>query len=139
MSDFFDIPVRAVKTKTYPTLYSRDTTGNIREWFLEQEGNKYRTHAGVQNGQFIISDWEVVQGKNVGRANETTSIDQATKEILAKYKKQRESGYFDDVTQIDNFQYFQPYEKCTNQLVNIYAVNLLEKELNANQLHFSSC
>ena len=108
MSDFFDIPVRAVKTKTYPTLYSRDTTGNIREWFLEQEGNKYRTHAGVQNGQFIISDWVVVQGKNVGRANETTSIDQATKEILAKYKKQRESGYFDDVTQIDNFQYFQP-------------------------------
>jgi len=103
-NDFFDIYIK----KTYPQLYSRDTTGNIRVWFMEQNNNQYRTHSGVQNGQFTITEWTTAEGKNAGKLNETTDIDQATKEIEAKYRKQRETGYFDDIKDVDKFQYFQP-------------------------------
>ncbi len=109
MSDFFDTPPkRQVKKKVWPTLYSRDTTGNIREWFLEQEENKYRTNSGVQGGQLVVSEWTTAKGKNEGKKNETTSTTQAIKEIQSKYKKQLESGYFDEVSKVDDFQYFQP-------------------------------
>lgn len=94
--------------KIYSRLYSRDITGNIRIWFMEQNNERYRTHSGVQNGQFIITEWTTVEGKNAGKLNETTNIDQSTKEIEAKYKKQRDTGYFDDIKDVDNFQYFQP-------------------------------
>ena len=104
-NDFFDIPT--VK-QVYPQLYSRDTTGNIRVWFMEQDNKRYRTHSGVKGGQFTITEWTTAEGKNAGKLNETTDIDQATKEIQSKYKKQRETGYFDDVKDVDNFQYFQP-------------------------------
>jgi len=103
-NDFFDIDIE----KIYPQLYSRDTTGNIRVWFMEQNNGRYRTHSGVQNGQFTITEWTTAEGKNAGKLNETTDVDQATKEIQSKYKKQRETGYFDDIKDVDKFQYFQP-------------------------------
>jgi ATP-dependent DNA ligase len=104
MNDFFDVSIQ----KTYPKLYSRDTTGKIRVWWMEQDNEKYRTHAGVEGGQIVTTEWTVAVGKNKGKLNETTDIDQAKAEVLAKYKKQRETGYFDDVKDVDVQQYFQP-------------------------------
>lgn len=75
---------------------------------MEQDNAQYRTHSGTQGGQFIITEWTTADPKNVGQANETTAVDQATKEVKAKYKKQRETGYFDNVKDVDSFQYFQP-------------------------------
>ena len=88
MSDFFDLDVK----KSYPKLYSRDTTGKIRVWWIEQENEKYRMVAGVEGGQFVCSEWTTAIGKNKGKLNETTDTDQATKEVLARYKKQKETG-----------------------------------------------
>ena len=104
MSDFFDLDVK----KSYPKLCSRDTTGKIRVWWIEQENEKYRMVAGVEGGQFVCSEWTTAIGKNKGKLNETTDTDQATKEVLARYKKQKETGYFDNKADVDNFQYFQP-------------------------------
>jgi len=103
-SSFFDLDVK----KSYPKLYSRDTKGKIRVWWMDQDNAKYRMLSGVENGAVVDSTWTTAEAKNVGQVNETTSVDQATKEIQAKYKKQRESGYFDDVKDVDNFQFFQP-------------------------------
>jgi DNA ligase 1 len=104
MSDFFDLDVK----KSYPKLYSRDTKGKIRIWWMDQENEKYRACAGIEGGQIVVSDWTTAEGKNQGQSNETLPTDQATKEVLAKYKKQRETGYFDSKADVDNFQYFQP-------------------------------
>ena len=95
-------------TKTYPKLYSRDTIGNIRVWWMEQDGNEYTAHSGIEGGAFIKSNPTAAKGKNEGKTNETTDVEQATKEILAKYKKQKESGYFEDIKDIDITLFFQP-------------------------------
>jgi ATP-dependent DNA ligase len=94
--------------KQYNTLYSRDSLGNIRIWKMEQNGSKYRTIAGLQNGEQVISEWTVAEGKNHGKKNETSSVGQATKEIEAKYKKQKKTGYFDDINNVDDMSYIEP-------------------------------
>ena len=108
MSDFFDVPTRAVKLKTYPTLYARTNTGAVQVWYVEQEGEKYRSVSGQIDGAKITAAWTVAQGKNVGRTNGTSAVDQATKEIQAKYEKQLKSnGYWEDVKNIDEDKFFQ--------------------------------
>lgn len=94
--------------KQYDALYSRDSLGNIRIWKMEQNGAKYRTIAGLQNGEQVISGWTVAEGKNLGKKNETSSVEQATKDIEAKYKKQKKTGYFDDINNVDNMSYVEP-------------------------------
>lgn len=95
--------------KIYPTLYSRDTTGKIRTWFMEQSRNKYRTTSGVfGSDNMVTSEWSVAEEKNVGRANETTSTEQATSEVDAKYVKQLKTGYHKNIDDVDVFQYVEP-------------------------------
>jgi ATP-dependent DNA ligase len=108
MSDFFDVPARAVKTKTYPTLYARTNTGAIQVWYMEQEGEKYHSVSGQIDGVKTIAAWTIAKGKNVGRTNGTSAVDQATKEIEAKYEKQLKSnGYWEDINDIDKEKFFQ--------------------------------
>ena len=104
IAKFFDLAVK----RTYQKLYSRDTKGNIRVWWIEQDNEKYRMFSGIEGGAIVASDWTVAIGKNIGKFNETVPTDQATKEIQAKYKKQREDGYFDNIADVDKFQYFHP-------------------------------
>ena len=93
---------------SYPTLYTKDTTGNIRVWSIEQNADKYRTVAGVKDGKLVVSEWTVVETKNAGKKNETSGTKQATKEVNARYKKQRKSGYFDDINAVGTFQFVEP-------------------------------
>ena len=92
----------------YNTLYSRDSTGNIRIWYIEQEGDKYRTTSGIDNGGLVTSEWTTALPKNEGKKNATTGEEQATKEIESKYKKQLKTGYTENINQVDTCQeYFQ--------------------------------
>lgn len=80
--------------KLYDTLYTIDSTGKTRVWRQEQQGNKYRTIAGVKcSTNMVVSDWTVCEGKNLGKKNATSGSSQAEAEILAKYKKQLKTGY----------------------------------------------
>jgi ATP-dependent DNA ligase len=79
--------------KVYKPLFSKDTTGNTRIWYMEQKGDQYRTYSGVKDGNLVISEWSTAEGKNIGKANETLAIYQAESEINAKYKKQLKTGY----------------------------------------------
>lgn len=92
----------------YPILYKRDSKGNVRTWMMEQEGDKYRAISGLENGEKVTSGWTQVKGKNEGKKNGTTGVEQASKEIEAKYKKQLKTGYFEDVQDIDNKNYIKP-------------------------------
>ena len=94
-------------TKTYPTLYSRDSKGKVRLWKMELNGDKYRTVAGLQDGKHVISEYSVATPKNEGKTNSTTGEEQAILEIEAAYKKQLKTGYFEDISDIDKDQYFQ--------------------------------
>jgi DNA ligase-1 len=90
------------------TIYKKTKTGATQEWTIEVEGNKYRTHSGQVGGAITTNEWTVVYGKNTGKANGTTDSEQALKEAEAKRTKKLESGYFEDVNNIDTKQYFEP-------------------------------
>lgn len=92
----------------YGTLYTRDTNKSIRIWYMEQEGAKYRTISGLKDGEKVTSEWTVAEAKNSGKKNETTAVEQATKEIDSRYKKQLKTGYFEDIADIDKQQYVEP-------------------------------
>lgn len=92
-----------------PTLFKRASTGKIQRWHIEIDGNKFRTIHGQMDGNLITAEWTVCEGKNLGKKNETTPKQQAELEVAAIYKKKREQGgYFDSVTDIDNFVYVEP-------------------------------
>ena len=90
------------------TIYKKTKTGATQEWTIEVSDNKYRTHSGQVGGQITTNAWTVVYGKNVGRANATTDNEQAMAEAIAKRTKKLESGYFEDVNNINEQQYFEP-------------------------------
>jgi len=106
----------------YPTLYTQDSNNNIRVWWMEQNGNKYRTHSGVEGSDNIVtSDWSTAEPKNVGKANATTGEAQAKAEIEAKYKKQLKTGYHKSKKDADKGTAYvepmlaQPLHKLTKQ------------------------
>ena len=98
------------KTKTsLPTLYKRTELGQIQVWTMHVDGNKFYSIEGIQGGTMTTNKPTVCAGKNVGRANETSPEEQATKEAQAKWKKKTESGYSTDVGKVDDaMAYFEP-------------------------------
>lgn len=90
------------------TIYKKTKTGAVQEWTIEISDNKYRTHSGQIGGKVTTNSWTVVYGKNLGKANGTTDNEQALKEAIAKRTKKLESGYFEDINNIDIKQYFEP-------------------------------
>ena len=92
-------------------LYKRDTTGKIRSWGLELDGDKYRTYSGLVDGSLTISGWTVAVAKRG-----TTPEQQAALEVAADYKKKLALNYFETLAEIDNETFFEPmlahkYEK----------------------------
>ena len=91
-----------------PTLYKRATVGKIQEWTIEVIGDKYRTISGQQDGKKITNNWTTCEGKNVGKKNETSGAEQATKEAEAKHQKKRDKGYRLDIDNIDVKKFYTP-------------------------------
>ena len=76
------------------TLYTTDKKGSQRQWTVEvhdlgQGSYGVRRIFGQVGGKLQTSEKVVKEGKNVGKANETTSREQAILEARALYKKQR--------------------------------------------------
>jgi DNA ligase 1 len=94
---------------THPTLYARTSTGAVQVWWMERDGNKFRSISGQIDGAKTQADWTICEPKNVGRANATTGEEQALAEVEAKYKKQLKSGgYWTDIKDIDKSRYIEP-------------------------------
>jgi len=91
-----------------PTLYKRTTTGATQSWEIEIEENKFRTVSGQLDGKKITNNWTTCEGKNVGKKNETSGAEQATKEAEAKHQKKRDKGYRLDVDNIDVKKFYVP-------------------------------
>lgn len=88
-------PSPSARVLSHRTLYTLDSTGKIRLWNMETSGAKFRTISGIKGvlTSFVTSDWSTAEGKNLGRANETTPAEQAIKEVESRYKKQLKTGY----------------------------------------------
>lgn len=83
-------------------LFKMDSKGKIRVWEIfvgEEDGrNFYSVSHGQENGSLQTTKVLVDEGKNIGRANETTAKTQCISEAEALYKKQLDrKGYTDTI------------------------------------------
>ncbi len=90
------------------TIYKRGSKGEVRVWYMEQDGDQHRTIAGVKDGKLTTSGWTTCEAKNVGKKNERSAEEQAASEIENSYKKKLKSGYFEDEADIDTLAYIKP-------------------------------
>lgn len=84
--------------KTFPTLYKVNSRGKIQEWEIGVESSPtndvwYTVVYGQQGGSKVSSSTMITEGKNIGKANETTALEQALLEAESKWKKQQDKGY----------------------------------------------
>ena len=86
--------------KESPVLQSQTRTGKAKFWqacaFTNDEGVFYQKR-WWQEGSKVQSTTPVrVEGKNIGRSNETLPIDQVISQLDSIVKKQRDKGYSED-------------------------------------------
>ena len=84
-----------------PTLYTLDKSGKERYWTVaaEQHGNSLvfvTRRYGQVNGKETETSTEIKVGKNIGRSNETTTLQQAHLEAKSLWKKQVDAGFVTD-------------------------------------------
>lgn len=87
-------------TLRFNTLYKKSQTGKIQTWniFCEDD-NTYTVIHGQEFGAKQVNKSSVIQGKNIGKKNETSPQQQCELEAMAKWKKQQErKGYSETKT-----------------------------------------
>jgi DNA ligase-1 len=81
----------------FPTLYGEAVTGKTKVWSIRvhEQGPLVliETEYGFEDGKKQIQTKYVTEGKNIGKKNETTPLQQAINEARATWIKKRESGY----------------------------------------------
>jgi DNA ligase-1 len=81
---------------SFPTLYGTDSKGKIRMWSIVVEDHKgvgaiITTH-GLLDGKQQTNTRLVEKGKNIGKKNETTPVQQAINEAQSDWTKKTEAG-----------------------------------------------
>jgi len=84
-------------------LYSRSVNGKINTFTIEIEGNKFRSISGFEDGAKTTTEFTVCSAKSYCTAEE-----QALKQAQATQRKKLETGWFEDVKDIDIETYFSP-------------------------------
>jgi len=87
--------------KEFPKLYKKTSTGAIQEWTVSvDEINGISTiinRFGQVGGKIQYSHEQVLSGKNTGRSNETTPIEQGIFQAKARWDKQLKKGYVQSI------------------------------------------
>lgn len=82
---------------TFPTLFGEASTGKVKQWTIsvvEQDGcGAIVIEHGYQGGKLQTIQKVVREGKNLGKKNATTAVEQAIQEARAAWLKKKESGY----------------------------------------------
>lgn len=79
---------------TYHKLWNIDSKGKTRIWYMQTQGGKHRTISGLFDGKQVTSGWVTVEGKNIGKSNETTPSEQALREMEADYVLKLKKKYY---------------------------------------------
>lgn len=88
--------------KEFPTLYAVTSTGGIKQWSIlamidDKTGNAIlRKVFGAYGGKLQTND-KIINGKNIGKSNETTPFEQACADAQSDWKKKRDKNYVEHV------------------------------------------
>ena len=85
-----------------PTIYKMTNTGKVQQWSIytgnDVKGPYYEVEHGQVDGKLQTSRTHVLEGKNIGKANETSPIEQCESEAKSQWeKKVNRQGYTEDV------------------------------------------
>jgi len=103
-------------------LYKKIESGKIVFWQITQNGNQFYTETGqLPDGKVTTTKPTTVKGKNLGRSNETSDIQQCEKEVLAKYALKLKEGYFETEEEAKGSGRFEvmlavDYKKCKDKI-----------------------
>lgn len=85
------------KSKVFPTLYGTSSKGVTKVWKISVGDLPLTaviiTEHGQLGGKIQIASESIKEGKNIGKANETTPFEQACLEAESKWKKKHDSNY----------------------------------------------
>jgi DNA ligase-1 len=82
--------------KDFPTLFKFASSGAVQRWdicAIGEDGGAFIEVSHGQDGGAIQTTTTRVQGKNIGKRNETSPFEQACLEAESKWKKQIDKGY----------------------------------------------
>jgi len=83
--------------KEFKPIYSRDSKGNIVVWTAKVVNTGAQVDIcksyGLLDGKRAITWERNVQGKNIGKANETTPFEQAISKVESAIKRKKDKGY----------------------------------------------
>jgi DNA ligase-1 len=78
-------------------LYSKTTNGKIKEWCIgvtgKKELGKIVIRTGLQGGKQTVFEVLIDKGKNIGKKNETSPLQQAINEANTKINKKLDAGF----------------------------------------------
>lgn len=88
--------------KEFPTLYAISKTGSIRTYniLVEDFGDRAKVSTLKRmkiDGKITVDEYEYTEGKNIGKANETTYIQQAVLEAESMFKKLLDKGFTETI------------------------------------------
>jgi len=76
-----------------PTLYCKSKTGKTQVWNIETIGTKIRVSYGYEGGAVTVNEKTITSGKNLGKKNATTAVEQAAAEARSTWDKKKTQGY----------------------------------------------
>ena len=86
----------------FPTLFGEASTGKRKVYNIKVVENRTASGAtygtivkeyGYEDGKKQINEKDIYEGKNIGRSNETTALEQAISEARNSWQKKRSEGY----------------------------------------------
>jgi DNA ligase-1 len=96
--------------KSFPTLYGESKHGKTKEWTISvvfQEGQTsvwIITESGYTDGKKTLFQKEIKEGKNIGKANETTIYEQAISEAHSSWKDKIKRGGYTPKTKVEEVE-----------------------------------
>lgn len=91
-----------------PDLFGKASSGKIKLWRGEVVDNGDGTASifvdhGMEGGKLQTDEKLITEGKNIGKANETTPYEQAVSELRSDWNKKIDQGYVEDKTAIADY------------------------------------
>ena len=85
----------------WPELYHKNKNGKLYSWRIWVEGDTIHTEHGSIEGAKMLSA-KTAEGKNLGKANETSSETQAKREAQSMWQKKRDKKYRESLDEAEN-------------------------------------